>query len=301
MSGTQNKEATASQAAGTQQNDARDAWVKRVLGIETSGRYRRTPLKTKALPDKYDGEDTRLGFRAELLSPELMAQHAAAYSEQLSRAAGRPVVVTPEKARELDAKHNEAQVTRYHTPEQQAATEVSFDETGRAYDQSGNSPLQSGKLLQALSPEGTLHAMPHSLVVRMPDGSETPYHQGVPLPKGAQLVNTHHSTLLAGGDVAGAGHIYVDDEHIIQVDDQSGHYKPDAEMTHQAVAEIAAQGGLVDRRVIDRTKTPIDAATFGRISPELGARAQAQDALMARIKAPQLGDNVAALNSAASA
>ena len=58
MSGTQNTEATASRAATTQQDDPRDAWVKSVLGIETSGRYRDTPLSAKALPEKYDGEDT---------------------------------------------------------------------------------------------------------------------------------------------------------------------------------------------------------------------------------------------------
>jgi hypothetical protein len=295
MSGTDNTESTESQVAGTPQNDARDVWVKRVLGIETAGGYRSTPLKTKALPDKYDGEDTSLGFRAEMLSPESMAQTAAVLSEQMSRKAGRPVVATPEQVRASIAKNAKFQVTRYHTPEQQAATEISFDETGRAYNQSGKAPLQTGKLLQTLSPEGKLHATPHSHVVRMPDGSERPHRAGVPIPAGGQLVATHHSTLLAGGDVAGAGHVYVDNEHITQVDDQSGHYKPDAEMTHQAVAELAAQGGLVDRRVINTAQAPIDAASFGRISPELGARAQAQDALMARINAPQPGDDVAAL------
>src|ERR1700683_2433772 len=99
MSGTDNTESIESQGAGAPQNDARASWAKRVLGIETAGRYRSTPLKTKALPDKYDGEDTSLGFRAEMLSPELIAQTAADYSEQLSRKAGRPVVVTPEQAR----------------------------------------------------------------------------------------------------------------------------------------------------------------------------------------------------------
>jgi hypothetical protein len=291
--GTPDTEVTGSQAAETQPDDAMDAWVRRVLQIETPGPYRSTPLKTKALPDKYDGEDTRMGFRAELLPQELMEQHAASYTEQM-RKHGKPRVYTADDAREIVARTRH-EVTRYHTPEQQAATEVSFDETGGAYNQSGTSPVQTGKLLQTLSPEGKLHATPPSRVVRMPDGSETPYIMGVPIPKGGQLVNTHHSTLLAGGDVAGAGHIHVEDEHIIRVDDQSGHYKPDANMTHQAVAEIAAQGGLVDRRVVDASQTPIDAATFGRISPELGTRAQAQDALMARIQAAQPGDDIAAL------
>ena len=50
---------------------------------------------------------------------------------------------------------------------------------------------------------------------------------------------THHSSPLQGGDVAGAGKIQFDNDRRIDViKDQSGHYKPNAEITFQAVRQL---------------------------------------------------------------
>jgi hypothetical protein len=58
---------------------------------------------------------------------------------------------------------------------------------------------------------------------------------------------THHSSPLAGGNVAGAGMMTIKDKHIHEVTDESGHYRPEGEYTYQAVKEMASRG-LLDRK-----------------------------------------------------
>ncbi|MGX6604934.1 hypothetical protein ACWKSP_22805 [Micromonosporaceae bacterium Da 78-11] len=52
----------------------------------------------------------------------------------------------------------------------------------------------------------------------------------------------HHSSLLAGGDVAGAGEIKVVDGHLAAMTDRSGHYLPRPETNDQALAALRSQG-----------------------------------------------------------
>lgn len=58
----------------------------------------------------------------------------------------------------------------------------------------------------------------------------------------------HHTTPLAGADVAGAGEVKTLDGHIREISDQSGHYKPGEEQTRQTVEHLNKQGALVDER-----------------------------------------------------
>jgi hypothetical protein len=59
-----------------------------------------------------------------------------------------------------------------------------------------------------------------------------------------ELVN--HSSLVAGDRVAGAGELRVAHGKLQQVTDQSGHYRPDAAMTHNTLETFAKNG--VDMR-----------------------------------------------------
>ncbi|AGL15609.1 hypothetical protein [Actinoplanes sp. N902-109] len=52
----------------------------------------------------------------------------------------------------------------------------------------------------------------------------------------------HHSSLLAGGDVAGAGEIKVVDGQLVEFTDRSGHYQPRPEVNDQALAALREQG-----------------------------------------------------------
>ena len=56
----------------------------------------------------------------------------------------------------------------------------------------------------------------------------------------------HHSTLVAGGPVAGAGELHVEDGRLIRVTDNSGHYTPTRQMTWRVASTLAEQGVSMD-------------------------------------------------------
>jgi hypothetical protein len=63
---------------------------------------------------------------------------------------------------------------------------------------------------------------------------------------GTELKGVHHSTAVAGGPVAGAGTLTVTNGQIVEMDDTSGHYKPQAEHLLQTVEWLRQQGMRVD-------------------------------------------------------
>lgn len=66
------------------------------------------------------------------------------------------------------------------------------------------------------------------------------------LAAGEHISFVHHSTALAGEDVAGAGQLTVSQGQITKIDDNSGHYRAEAEYLWQTVTWLAAQGMAVD-------------------------------------------------------
>jgi hypothetical protein len=56
----------------------------------------------------------------------------------------------------------------------------------------------------------------------------------------------HHSSLVAGGPVAGAGELHVEDGRLIGVTDHSGHYTPTRRMTWRVASTLAEQGVSMD-------------------------------------------------------
>jgi len=52
----------------------------------------------------------------------------------------------------------------------------------------------------------------------------------------------HHSSMLAGGEVCGAGEIRVDNGRIVDMTDKSGHYRPAADLNDNALDELRRQG-----------------------------------------------------------
>ncbi len=66
-------------------------------------------------------------------------------------------------------------------------------------------------------------------------------------PKGPQDAHAHHSSFLAGEDVAAAGEFITDAQGVVKkVTNRSGHYKPGEEQTHQALEGLEALGVNMD-------------------------------------------------------
>lgn len=57
-----------------------------------------------------------------------------------------------------------------------------------------------------------------------------------------EYVGFHHSSFLAGGEVAGAGEIQVSGGQLTSISDASGHYKPKVEFLYQFLNELARKG-----------------------------------------------------------
>ena len=62
------------------------------------------------------------------------------------------------------------------------------------------------------------------------------------LTDGEQVSSVHHSTALAGAPVAGAGRMTVTNGQVTEINDESGHYKPEGEYLWQTVSWLHAQG-----------------------------------------------------------
>jgi hypothetical protein len=66
-----------------------------------------------------------------------------------------------------------------------------------------------------------------------------------------EMGKTHHSSLLAGGDVAGAGEIKIEDGRLLYIDRNSGHYNPDSEMFKQSVQQLKDMGADTGGAIIN--------------------------------------------------
>ena len=64
----------------------------------------------------------------------------------------------------------------------------------------------------------------------------------VAVAQGVPIQGVHHSTAVAGGPVAGAGTLKVQNGMITELTDESGHYKPEAEFLIQTVEYLQGQG-----------------------------------------------------------
>jgi hypothetical protein len=56
----------------------------------------------------------------------------------------------------------------------------------------------------------------------------------------------HHSTFLAGGEIAGAGTMKVDNGKISTISDASGHYKPDIRQVNNVIDEVEDKGTKIE-------------------------------------------------------
>lgn len=189
-------------------------------------------LHTKEKGAKYEGEDERLGWREETYK---MA------------GVGAPDLIT----------------TRYDkTPEKQARTKATIGAGGLLEDASGQivDSAELGEHGFVMSGAGDVHLFDqwdHKAVSA--DGetvTESRVHpknvvfngDGSTL-SGQKAEVVHHTTPLGGAAVAGAGTITAERGILSKLTDQSGHYAPEGEYTHQAVAALAAQGAAMERQV----------------------------------------------------
>jgi hypothetical protein len=172
----------------------------------------------KALGEHYQGEDKKGGWRADGMKPK-----EGESAEEFAK-------------RQKAVRDGDAVTTKYYNEAEKKAAEITFDQ-GVAKDAKGQ-PLQLGPNDYSekttgfvIDPKtGKTYGFDGSKVETTSEGKKQ-WH--------------HHSSPLGGKAVGGAGQIKTDLRgNVTEVSDQSGHYKPDAELTHQAVKHLDEQGAL---------------------------------------------------------
>lgn len=106
-----------------------------------------------------------------------------------------------------------------------------FDKDGRPFDTSA----------------GEAHWSSEPSAIFVMDGKGNLYASNEHVPR-----DFHHSSLMAGQPVAGAGEIRVADGRLVNVTDSSGHYRPPPECLDQVVAYLKKEGVDFDGVGIER-------------------------------------------------
>lgn len=181
-------------------------------------------LKTKALDPHYVGENEKMGWRA----------------DHVRNAEGSPPISEEDRER---LRNGKSITTKYYSEEEKAAAKLDIDGDGLLVTQAKEK--LNDRVGFVMDPQtGQLHTFK--------EGERTTVNE-----REAQI--EHHSSPLSGGDVAGAGHIKAKDGRIKVIDDASGHYKPQAELTWQVVKELEKNGAkLIDDRIVDAEGKRID-------------------------------------------
>ena len=71
------------------------------------------------------------------------------------------------------------------------------------------------------------------------------------LNRGYKVRAIHHTTPVAGFPVRGAGQVSLDQGYIVKIDDKSGHYQPGAEHTYESVQQLREDGYELHRPASD--------------------------------------------------
>jgi hypothetical protein len=215
---------------------------------EAEGGAPPAPLLTQTLRPGYEDEDKKLGWRT------------ASIPEETKEKFG----ITPERA--------DIAVTSYVTDEaERRKLAITADEKGRAW-----AAARAGNPSSLLADEKVKHVdfvidPKNQDVLRVPSEDKRARKVETNEPQ----VTVHHSTPLAGGAVAGAGSLQFDKGgHVTRVDDQSGHYKPGIDLTHQAVGILDKQGLLTNREPSDAKGRSLRKALekLGPVGKQLGEK-----------------------------
>ncbi len=163
-------------------------------------------------------------------------------------------------------------VTRYEkTPEEQQRSQAKVGNLGKLVDIDGK-PVDDKKHGYVIdSKSGEIHLFDTASVdwvfadghvEKLQGHGETGKESVLPgliLAHGqvVQRIIQHHSTPLAGGKVGGAGNVQTEGGHIREIDNVSGHYKPDAQVVKKMVNHLEDKDALVDRTLLDPDGNPL--------------------------------------------
>lgn len=229
-----------------------------------------TDTGAQALGRKYIGEDRVSGWRQDFKTMDRLmqdAERALDDPERLKDVARGLGTSADEAQRSIESaleSGDEAQL-RYLLSRQSGAVTDYFDEeqTLRSKAMIG----EDGSVLLGEEPTDR-----RGFVIDAESGELRTFENKKTVTASGQSKFQHHSSAVQGKDVIGAGHIRVDEGVVKAIDDQSGHYRPDATKTLQAVLHLEKLGAkMVDDALVGEDGAPLNPGT---ISAALKSRAK---------------------------
>jgi hypothetical protein len=198
-----------------------------------------------SLGEKYKDEDKKLGWRTETMN-----------EQKLVADTNDPKIM--EKMREATW-----QTTKYFTEAERenAKLHIKADGTVQGHLPQDQAGKPTERLGYVMDPAGQLHQFEPSAPQRATKKVIDPQtNQEKVVPVGAfdpaknrlvyKMEATHHSSVLAGAPVAGAGELAVKQGKITTVTNFSGHYKPSTAALMQTVEQLLKQGALLDKQYV---------------------------------------------------
>jgi hypothetical protein len=203
------------------------------------------PLAPIQLPDKYAHETETFGWRA-LMGydmEKLQKENPNLHAKLLTLASARNATEfnTALKAMNLDVSQFPFKTTKYFTPEEITAHTLS-PKQGQLTDSTQTTVKQLESSVYAMGMDGQIVTnLSGKQMIAMPDTQNA-------------FQTIHHSTMLSGKEVLHAGHLSVKDGKVTYLDDDSGHYRPDAAHTHEAFQKLVEKGVLDPNAQTGRVK-----------------------------------------------
>jgi hypothetical protein len=234
--------------------DAAPALAKTVEQIDAQIEKFRS-FSTKAKGEEYVGEDKEFGFRRDLWMGKSKPQMPVKPKPDTSLSKEEALKRDQEYLASLSKYHKELEkwealqhgqetVTKYdRTPEAQQASELKVDESGVVRS---SQDMMQGKEGYVVDPKtGKLHYFDMGKQDSVDVEVDDPTTGGKKTIQ--QKQGQHHTTPLAGEEVAGAGDIEFKGGLIQSISNISGHYKPKAVQLIQTLEELLKQGALQDK------------------------------------------------------
>lgn len=237
-------------------SEEQHAWLKSTLKINVKHAEVETDVGNeqgfipKAVGDSYEGENTKLKWRAGSLERK-DGESDADYAARMKRREDGDVV------------------TRYLTEDEKAVARRTVDEKGMVRtpaDARANGEFiyvtdpETGDMFVNIEGETGLRNLDASgqpagdliIPAHMTPAMNRALQAQARASGGTQRFEwTHHSSALHGGDVASAGTVKFEGGKVKHITNASGHYKPQFKHLLQVVEQLLANGAMLDTEVVD--------------------------------------------------
>lgn len=214
------------------------AAVKLQRALENAQRkLNETGMVPQRMSEEYEGEDEKFGWRA-TNKPMPFVDNAAWTPEERAYEKGKHEIAMRDWEADRDSV---TRVTHYFTEEEREKSAISVNEDGKFVDANGKLVTTSNEYVMDAE-TGQMHQF---------RGHVQEVNKEVPNRKGGtqfQQQSVHHSSVLSGKEIGGAGGMRIVKGELQEVTNASGHYKPGIGPMMQTVEALLQQGALLSKK-----------------------------------------------------